>query len=153
MVNGDVKTLFLDTNILIYMEVTESPWHQTALRRVQHYHHSGSTLWISRQVLREYLVSVTHPNTFAVPLPLGTAIKRVRYFETLFHIAEDGPQVTTNLLKLLEETTVVGKRIHDVNIVATMQHVGVRHLLTHNSRDFAHFVHHITLLPLIPKDE
>jgi predicted nucleic acid-binding protein len=40
--------------------------------------------------------------------------------------------------------------VHDANIVATMQVYGVRHLLTHNTADFARFSHLITVVPLEP---
>ncbi len=38
---------------------------------------------------------------------------------------------------------------HDANIGATMQVYGIRHLLTHNTADFARFAHLITVVPLV----
>ena len=77
-----------------------------------------------------------------------TAVTRVRYFQTHFRVAEDGPDVTQRLLALVEQIPMDGKQIHDATIVATMQAHGINHLLTHNTADFARFTHLITVVPL-----
>ena len=58
--------------------------------------------------------------------------------------------MTTNLLTLLQAVSVLGGRVHDANIVATMQAYGIAKLLTHNTSDFARFASVISILPLIP---
>lgn len=42
-----------------------------------------------------------------------------------------------------------GVRVHDVNIVASMQSAAVRRLLTHNPDDFAPFQEQIAILTLL----
>ena len=56
---------------------------------------------------------------------------------------------TQCLLGTHSETAVGGKQVHDANIVATMNVLGVTHLLTHNVRDFERFRNLITILPLV----
>jgi predicted nucleic acid-binding protein len=99
----------------------------------------GAELWISRQILREYLVTLSRPQTFSLPVPAATLIADVNRFQAQFRIAEDGPVVTANLLALLASIPVGGKQVHDANIVATMQAHGLRRLLTHNTADFTRF--------------
>lgn len=149
MTTGVGSSLFLDTNVLVYANAALAPLHHRALAAVQQYHASGVVLWISRQILREYLATVTRPQTFLAPLPAVTATERVRYFQQQFHIAEDGSGVTTRLLDLVEMIPIGGKQIHDANIVATMQSYGVGALLTNNVKDFARFAHLITIVPLV----
>jgi predicted nucleic acid-binding protein len=59
MATADAEAVFLDTNVLIYANVAESPFHQIALRAVESRARAGVELWISRQVLREYLAVLT----------------------------------------------------------------------------------------------
>lgn len=145
---GGTDPVFVDTNVLISMDITTAPQHQAALNIVQRYRHSGSELWISRQILREYLANVTRPQKFANPLSAKTATDRVRDFLAWFNIAEDDFQVTIRLLALLEQIPMGWKQVHDANIVATMQVYHIRHLLTHNVKDFSRFAHLITIVPL-----
>jgi predicted nucleic acid-binding protein len=72
----------------------------------------------------------------------------VRYFAERFHVAEDGPEVTENLLSLVEQVVLGGKQVHDANIVATMLAHEIGQVLTHNVKDFARFSSFITVLPL-----
>ena len=116
----------------------ESPWHEQALAAITSAHQAGRTLWVSRQVMREYLVTMTRPQAFA-NLPQATVLSQLERFGELFQIADDTAAVTEALLKLLKNYAIGGKQVHDANIVATMQVQGIRHLLTHNEKDFARF--------------
>ena len=49
---GDDNAVFLDTNILVYANVDESPFHQTALQAIQTCYEADVEMWVSRQVLR-----------------------------------------------------------------------------------------------------
>ncbi len=148
MATGDVDTLFLDTNVLVYGNVASAPLHDIALETIRAYYRAGVKLWISRQVLREYLATLSRPQAFTSPRPVTTLVERVRYFESHFLVAEDGPLVTAQLLVLMEQIPVGGKQVHDANIVATMCVHGISRLLTANTGDFARFAHLITVLPL-----
>ena len=72
----------------------------------------------------------------------------VRRFERIFSIAEDGPSVLTELLRLLDRVSVGGRQIHDANIVATMLAHGINRLLTDNVSDFSRFSSVIEVVPL-----
>ena len=135
----DAEPLFIDTNVLVYANVAGSPFHEQALSAIQAAHRSGRTLWISRQVLREFIATRTRPQTFVQPSPLDVVIERVRYLEERFHVADDTAAVTGRLLKLLGDFNIGGKRVHDANIVATMQTYDIPCLLTHNIKDFRPF--------------
>ena len=133
------EPLFVDTNVLVYAQLAESPWHAAARTTLQQAARAQRALWISRQVIREYLVILSRPQTFAKPLDGATQIERVRYLQQHFQVADDTPAVTQALLELIKHYPIGGKQIHDANIVATMQVQGIRHLLTHNAKDFVRF--------------
>ncbi len=46
-------------NILIYANLARSPFHRVAQERLTVLDEQGINLWISRQVLREYLAAMT----------------------------------------------------------------------------------------------
>ncbi len=139
---------FLDTNILVYASIAQAPLHSVALNVIMQQEQAGIELWVSRQVLREYLAALSRPQTFTSPIPISTLTTEIQAFENRFQIAEDGPQVTTNLLTLLNQVSVGGKQIHDANIVATMQAYSLEYLLTHNVADFSRFANYITVINL-----
>lgn len=144
----DANRVFVDTNVWVYANVAESPWNQLALGRLKQLHESHTELYLSRQVLREFLVTLTRSNVFEHPQPVSTVLERVCYLERSFHLAEDGPMVTAKLFQLIEQFSGFGKQVHDANTVATMLAHGIPKLLTHNTSDFQKFSSVITVLPL-----
>jgi len=92
MVNGVDEPVFLDTKLLVYANVAESPVHDAALAAIETRYEVGIELWISRQVLREFLAVLSRPQRFHQnPKPISNVIERVRFFRRHFHVAEDGP--------------------------------------------------------------
>lgn len=141
--------VFVDTNVLIYAQQGHSPFHAQAVTRLQSLTVAGNPLWISRQVLREYLAVMSRPGAVVPSIAMTALIADVQRFQLQFHVAEDGAAVTTQLLALLASVQCAGKQIHDANIVATMLAQGISHLLTHNGADFQRFGG-ITVIPMIP---
>lgn len=131
--------VFVDTNVLVYANQKRSAFHVEALALLERAGQEGAALWISRQVLREYLATVTRPQGGEPALPMVVALERVRSFAARFEVAEDGPEVFSELLELLARVPVGGKQVHDANLVATMLVHGVAQLLTFNVGDFRRF--------------
>ncbi len=142
------RRIFVDTNVLVYANAEKFPLHQTALRTLAGLSEAGDDPWTSRQVMREYLVTLTRPQTYSKAYPLSAILGDIRYFERNFHIAEDSLVVTARLLELVERFEVHGKQVHDANIVATMLAHGITHLLTHNVRDFERYSSVVSVIPL-----
>ena len=63
----DVESLFIDTNVLIYANIATAPLHEAALAALRDAYQAERPLWISRQVLREFIAARTRPQTFAQP--------------------------------------------------------------------------------------
>jgi len=144
--------VFIDTNILIYANLAMSPFHLQATEGLQALDEQRLDLWISRQILREYLSGMTRQGDLTGEIPIASLVGDVRYFVNRFRLAEDSPQVTERLLTLMEQVPIGGRQVHDANIVATMQAYGIGQLLTHNVADFNRFSELITVLPLV-RDE
>jgi len=66
--------VFVDTNVLVYASVISPPLRQVALRAILDREQAKTELWISRQVLREYLAVLSRPQTFASPISFNSHI-------------------------------------------------------------------------------
>jgi predicted nucleic acid-binding protein len=141
--------IFIDTNVLTSAGVVTAPRHLSATARIQSLYQRGNDLWISRQVLREYLATLSRPQTYANALPATMLVAHVQALSARFLIAEDGPDVTAALLDLIRTIRVGGRQIHDANIVATMLAHDIKRLLTKIVTDFARYSALITIEPLV----
>mgnify|MGYP002777915359 CR=1 FL=1 len=142
------NSIFIDTNVLVFASVVTAPLHAIARQTLVELSAAGNNLWISRQVLREYLATLSRPQNFTIALSPGALKKDVEDFQNQFLVAEDNFEVTQNLLDLLQKYTVGGRQIHDANIVATMLAYDIPQLITHNVSDFKRFCNLINLISL-----
>jgi predicted nucleic acid-binding protein len=129
---------FVDTNVLVYSTAAGSPFQErarTALVRLM----TDEQLFISRQILREYLAVMTRQQVWGKALSLSEAISDTLVFTQRFSILEDGPPVWQQLTELGRRYSFGGRQVHDANIVATMLAHGERRLLTFNDPDFQRF--------------
>jgi len=108
MATMDDSPLFVDTNVLIYANVIETPFHDRALAAVKAAYQMGRTLWIGRQAIREYLVTMTRPQTFE-NLPRARVLEQVDQFIEQCQVADDTVAVTRQLIKLLGDFKIGGK--------------------------------------------
>lgn len=150
MATTAAEPVFVDSNLLVFAKQALSPFNSQATAKLQDLAAAGHALWISRQVLREYLVAMSHPATLTKPVSMADLIADVQDFERQFQIAEDGPGVTSQLLNLLSIVPCLSKKIHDANIVATMVSHGISNLVTHNVADFNRYAGHIRVIPMAP---
>ena len=101
--------MFLDTNVLVYARIDTAPGHEAARRRMQEARRNGEALCVSRQVLREYLATVTRGQTWSAPIPAVEALDDITRIEREFRILEDGPRVTETLKALCAAIRAGGK--------------------------------------------
>ncbi|MCC6801242.1 MAG: PIN domain-containing protein [Anaerolineae bacterium] len=139
---------FLDTNILLRATIRRFPQHEQVKRLVSEQIDAGVELWISRQVIREYLQQATRPQVFMNPMTIEQVEPQVIAMHRLFRIADETEAVTTQLLALLKSYSTGGKQVHDANIVATMLVSEIDTLLTLNLADFRRFADKIKLVSL-----
>jgi predicted nucleic acid-binding protein len=140
--------MLLDTNVLVRARFEAAPRHGFALRWMRQVGESGEALRISRQVMREYLATVTRPQPWSPPVAMDAALSHVASLEAHFEILEDGPGVAEILTRLCREVPVAGKQVQDANIVATMLAHGERRLLTFNESDFRRYGERIALMDI-----
>ena len=150
MATTGVDTYLIDTNILMFANLPSHPLQAVAAGRLVALEAAGAEMWVSRQILREYLAGMTRPRTYTGSTTMAALVADIQRFERTFRLAEDNSAITARLLALVSTVNVFGRQIHDANIVATMLEHGVQNLLTDNTADFARFGGLISVMPLVP---
>lgn len=140
--------VFLDTNILLRMILTQMNQHAEVDTLVKRTISEGAELWISGQVIREFIVQATHPRTLAEPLTIEQVVHEIEAMKPLFQIADETAAVRDKLLELLQQYPTQGKQVHDANIVATMLAYEIDTLLTLNVDDLKRFEGKIRIVSL-----
>jgi predicted nucleic acid-binding protein len=92
--SGNNNAIFIDTNVLVYASVVSAPLHEIALQTLHNFSNTGKDLWISRQVLREYLATLSRSQSFTVALAPEILVADIHYFQNEFFIAEENVKVT-----------------------------------------------------------
>ncbi|MCC5839645.1 MAG: type II toxin-antitoxin system VapC family toxin [Opitutales bacterium] len=133
---------FVDTNVLLSATDKDRAHHAEALAFLDEGMAGRLSLYVNGQVLREYLVVATRPQAAnGLEMETADALANLRHFrKCLALLAEDG-ETASCLAALVDQHALVGKRIHDANIVATMRQTGLRRLKTFNPDDFRPFAH------------
>ncbi|MBI1255887.1 MAG: PIN domain-containing protein [Chloroflexi bacterium] len=141
---------FVDTNVLLRSFQATMPLHDEALALITKARNDGYELWVSRQVMREYIVQITRPGVLTIPFDAEQVMAKVKIIRATFQIADETEAVTDQLIELIREFPTGGKQIHDANIIATMLVYGIDTLLTQNIEDMKRFSSKIKLVPLVP---
>ena len=139
---------FVDTNILLRATVAQSPLHEEAKTLIGQQIEADVELWISRQVIREYIAQVTRPQAFMRPMTADQVIAQLWTMRAVFKIADETEAVTEQLLVLLQAYPTGGKQVYDANVVATMLTYDIPTLLTTNVADMKRYADRITLVSL-----
>jgi len=140
--------VFVDTNVLLRAQINAAPLHNQAVKLILEQRTNGAELWISRQVIREYIMQVTRQQAYMEPLPIDVVELELQIISRTFRIADETDAVTKRLISLLKAYPTGGKQVHDANIVATMLVNGIDTLLTQNTKDMERFAPVITIIPL-----
>jgi predicted nucleic acid-binding protein len=139
MVTTVADSILVDTNVLVYATAPSSPFHQQAVAALHRLSQRNAEVWISRQVLREYLVQLTRPGVLPQPIAGQTASRQLAALSRMYRVADENDSVTTALLQLVSQGLASGKQVHDANVVATCIAFGIRRVLTNNGAHFKRF--------------
>ncbi len=143
------KKVFIDSNVLVYANNSLSPFCHAARTKLEALAATPESLWVTRQVFREFAVIVTREMLSIGRVDFELLESTINRFGESFNVAEESQAVTTRWLQLLKETNTAGKQIHDANIVAAMLVHGIDSILTNNVSDFNRFSHLVNVLPLV----
>ena len=80
---------FVDTNILLRVLLTEMNLHAECDALLKRALRDDTELWISGQVIREFIVQATHPRTLNEPLTIEQVIHQLNTIRPIFQIADE----------------------------------------------------------------
>jgi hypothetical protein len=130
----------VDTNVLVYAEVTSSRHHKTAsavLRALA----EGQAPWaIPWPCLYEFLRVVTHPRVYYPPVPAARALADLQAIlssPSLVLLSETSRHADM-CVAVVQASGVSGNLMHDAHIAALCLEHGVSELVT-GDRDFGRF--------------
>ena len=141
--------VFIDTNILVHstLEDFEPEKNKETLLLLERLYLEKFEVFISTQTLREFYAVVTSSKFLVNALSPKSATKQIKFLLTTFTVLPVSISETLQLNELCTEYKIIGQKIHDTNIVATMLASGVKRLITYNKKDFVQFKEIIVLLP------
>ena len=130
----------VDTNVLVFAEITTSLHHDTA-RSLLTELAEGSVPWaIPWPCVYEFLRVVTHPRVYHPPVPLDRAradLSRILASPSLVLLSETEYHVEF-LERVVAASGATGNLVHDAHIAALCLEHGVSELAT-GDRDFHRF--------------
>jgi predicted nucleic acid-binding protein len=127
----------LDTNIILRFSNPLDAQHELVTQAIYLLLAQGDECYLTPQVLIELWVVATRPSDVN---GLGWSAQQTRsvinQLLDRFLLVDETPQIFFTWLGLVTDRQVIGKRTHDVRIVAVMVESGITHILTLNPQDF-----------------
>ena len=130
----------VDTNVLVYAEMTTSRHHVAARRLLGELAEDARPWAIPWPCVYEFLRVVTHPRVYHPPAPLPVALADLRSIlasPSVVLLSETSRHADI-MAGVLEASSAGGNLVHDAHIAALCLEHGVSELLT-GDRDFSRF--------------
>jgi predicted nucleic acid-binding protein len=140
------EVVFLDTSLVVAATVELHPSHRAAAEFVDELVSETGHVCISPQICREFLVVLTRQPVSGRVFGIDEAVAALEVWITGCILLDENEAVIRECLSLVRRHGVLGKQIHDCNIVATMKAHRVRRLVTRNPADFKRFQEEISIL-------
>ncbi len=129
--------ILVDTNVLLEATDEGRQLHLQALAVFQKAPELGVDLFLCTQVVREYLVVATRPlENNGLGMSTAGALENIRRFRSRAALLGESPRAGELFLEWTGKYGYHGKRLHDLQILATATAEGMNLLLTANARDF-----------------
>jgi predicted nucleic acid-binding protein len=130
-------SLLIDTNVLLRLADDRSPEHSIAETAIEHLLASNTGLFICTQVLVEFWVVATRPDSVnGLGWSTETAADAIRALRDQFPVLAETPDVLDRWFELVDRCEVAGKRAHDARLAALVVTHGIDRVLTFNTADF-----------------
>lgn len=131
--------ILIDTNVLIYSTSRKSPFFAASQAAIGNYVNRNYAIWISRQIIREYLVVKSRLMLDEKKYDELILTKEMDYLLNNYLVADEINTTSLILGKLLRKYKVAGKQVHDANIIATCIDNRISNILTNNPKHFQRY--------------
>lgn len=129
--------VLVDTNVLLEASDEGRRLHIQSLAVFQNSLKDGVDLFLCTQVIREYLVVATRPiENNGLGMNLATALENIRQFRMRSSCVAETLLAGERFIEWAARFGTCGKKLHDLQILATASTAGIDILLTANEQDF-----------------
>jgi len=130
----------VDTNLLVYAEITSSRHHGRALGILTELAEDARPWALPWPCVYEFLRVVTHPRVFHPPVPLERALSDVGRIlrSPSLRLLSEAARHSAVMEQVLRSGGAAGNLVHDAHIAALCLEHGVSEILT-GDRDFHRF--------------
>jgi predicted nucleic acid-binding protein len=100
----------------------------------------GEVVYFTLQNIAEFWNVATRPAANnGMGFSASIALREVETIERFLTVLPDSPAVYSEWKRLITRHAVLGSKVHDARLVATMNVHGIRKILTFNIEDFARY--------------
>jgi len=130
----------LITNILLRAIQRDSLFCVPARNAIKRFHRLDSELCLTPQNVKEFWNACTRPtDKNGLGLSVAGTERHTQLLEKYFSVLPDSPAAYTIWRRLLSKHEVIGTKVHDAYLAATMEAHGILQILTFNTSDFARY--------------
>ncbi|MCP5463626.1 MAG: PIN domain-containing protein [Deltaproteobacteria bacterium] len=126
-------TYALDTNVFLYAHFPDYDSHTAVRQYLSELIASGQNIYLSWQVVYEYLRITTHPRVFAKPLTFKKALQSIKpYWELPQCSVLSESSIHGSLLEKMpkEIPSAKGNFLHDLRYATLLQEHGIKNIVT-----------------------
>ncbi|MGC8770962.1 MAG: type II toxin-antitoxin system VapC family toxin [Brevinematia bacterium] len=132
----NIEPCFIDTNILVYATFEESEFFDKAIEFLEG--KNFSLMFISRQIIFEYLRTVTSNRLYQNPLSIKEALSNLEIFlENISIVPVEANPIFEKIKTDLIKYKINRDKIFDYQIILTMKVNSIQCIATANEKDFA----------------
>lgn len=129
--------VLVDTNVLLEATDEGRRFHAQALALFEKAAHDGIDLYLGTQVIREYLVVATRPvANNGLGMTTQKALENIQCFQQRTSRVAETLAAGEKFVEWAAKFAIRGKKLHDLQILATASVAGMHALITANERDF-----------------
>jgi predicted nucleic acid-binding protein len=133
-------SILVDTNILLRRTQPNHPSHSVAVESIARLLSVGEPVCFTFQNISEFWNVATRPiEKNGLGFPAALTLREVEKIERLLTYLPDSPAVYSEWKRLVVEYDVLGVKVHDAKLVATMNVHGIPKILTFNADDFTRY--------------
>lgn len=133
-------SVLVDTNILLRSVEPGHPQHALAVEAVYRLLAEGQPVYFTLQNIAEFWNVATRPiENNGLGLSVPHTLGEVEKIEDLLTLLPDTPAVYAEWKRIIVEHRVLGVKVHDARLIATMMTHGVSRLLTFDVDDFRRY--------------
>ena len=133
-------SVLVDTNVLLRQLQPELAQYRAAIDSVARFLDNGEIVYFTPQNVAEFWNVLTRPvASNGLGFSVAQALAEVEKIEATLTLLPDSPAIYSEWKRLVIKHSVLGAKVHDTRLVASMNVHGVERLLTFNTVDFVRF--------------